>query len=137
MLTTMYAAKGIGLAAPQVGIDKRIIVIDIAYGNEAPTPIKIINPEIVSSSRELFICKEGCLSLPDQWSEISRPAAVVARYLDETGAERYLDAKGMLAVCLQHELDHLNGILFIDHVSSLKRDIILRKLQKIKKKKHE
>jgi len=133
MLETMYASHGIGLAAPQVGLARRVIVLDLARGEESPNPIKLANPEIVWRSEEEVMCEEGCLSVPDQYSEVSRPKAVKVRYLDYQNEIREMDADGYLATCIQHEIDHLNGVLFIDRLSSLKRNIILRKLNKVRK----
>jgi len=135
MLETMYASQGIGLAAPQVGVAKRVIVIDLAREREGekPNPIKLANPEIVWRSEEEIVCEEGCLSVPDQYSEVSRSKAVKIRYLDYENEIREMEAEGYLATCIQHEIDHLNGVLFIDHLSSLKRNIILRKLTKARK----
>jgi peptide deformylase len=133
MLETMYAAPGIGLAAPQVGILERVVVIDVAGKDEPPQPLRMINPEILSRSQETAVYEEGCLSLPEQYAEVVRPKAVRVRFLDETGAEREMDAEGLLATCIQHEIDHLDGTLFIDHLSMLKRNMIMRRLQKQKK----
>jgi peptide deformylase len=133
MLETMYASHGIGLAAPQLGVAKQVIVLDLARGEESPNPIKLANPEIVWRSEEEVVCEEGCLSVPDQYSEVSRPKAVKVRYLDYQNEIREMDADGYLATCIQHEIDHLNGVLFIDRLSSLKRNIILRKLNKVRK----
>lgn len=133
MLETMYDAPGIGLAAPQVGVSKRMLVIDIARDGEAAQPMKIINPEIIEASEDLATYEEGCLSFPDQFAEVKRPARAKIRYLDETGAAHEIDADGLLATCIQHEIDHLDGIVFVDHLSQLKRTMILRKLQKMKK----
>lgn len=133
MLETMYAAPGIGLAAPQVGVSKRILVMDVAGADEAPNPIRMANPRIVGASDDKKTYEEGCLSFPEQFSEVCRPAAVTVRYLDETGAEREIEADGLLAVCVQHEIDHLDGIVFVDHLSSLKRGMIMRKLKKLKR----
>ena len=133
MLDTMYAAPGIGLAAPQVGVTQRIIVADVCKEESKREPRRLINPEIIWESDDLFAYEEGCLSLPDQYSDVARPKEVGIRYLDEKGKKRELDAEGLLAVCLQHEMDHLDGILFVDHISSLKRNVILRKLKKLKK----
>ncbi|HTI88781.1 MAG TPA: peptide deformylase [Alphaproteobacteria bacterium] len=137
MLETMYAAPGIGLAAPQVGVNKRVLVIDIAKDPEKPEPLRIANPEIVWKSDEVAMYEEGCLSLPEQFAEVERPIKVVARYLDENNVSREIEADGLLATCLQHEIDHLQGVLFVDHISTLKRGMILRKLQKLKKTKGE
>ncbi len=133
MLDTMYAAPGIGLAAPQVGVTQRIIVADVCKEENKREPRRLINPEIVWESDDLYAYEEGCLSLPEQYSDVARPKEVGIRYLDEKGKKRQLDAEGLLAVCLQHEMDHLDGILFVDHISSLKRNVILRKLKKLKK----
>lgn len=137
MLDTMYDAPGIGLAAPQVGLTQRLIVIDVAGKGEEPQPLKIVNPEIVWSSEELNTYEEGCLSLPGHYAEVTRPAAVKVSFLDETGAGQEIEADGLLATCLQHEIDHINGVLFVDHLSALKRNIILRKMTKAKKQRAE
>lgn len=137
MLETMYAAPGIGLAAPQVGLTKRLIVIDVAAKDEEPQPLKIVNPEIVWASEEESTYEEGCLSLPGHYADVTRPAAVRVKYLDETGASREIEADGLLATCLQHEIDHIDGVLFIDHLSALKRNMILRKMTKAKKQRAE
>lgn len=133
MLETMYAAPGIGLAAPQVGISKRMLVIDVSGRDEDPKPMKIINPEVVYQSEDLSSYDEGCLSFPEQFAEVKRPATIRLRYLDETGTQHEIDADGLRATCIQHEIDHLDGIVFVDHISSLKRGMIMRKLQKWKK----
>ena len=135
MFDTMYAANGIGLAAIQVGVDQRILVIDLqADEDEEGKPIRApkayINPEILSASEELSTYNEGCLSIPDQYAEVRRPARCRVRWLDETGASHEEELDGLLATCMQHEIDHLNGVLFIDHVSRLKRDMLLKKLAK-------
>ena len=130
MMETMHAANGIGLAAPQVGVLKRVLVMDISAKDEDPTPLFMANPEIVWASDDDELREEGCLSLPDQFADVLRPRAVRVRYLDHENEIRELDADGLLAVCVQHEMDHLDGTLFVDHVSSLKRNMILRKLQK-------
>ena len=129
MFSTMYQAPGIGLAAPQIGQKLRFLIADI-QPNEERRPIALINPEIVARSAELAVREEGCLSLPGQFAEITRPARVKIRYLDETGARREIEAEGLLSACLQHEIDHLDGVLFVDHLSALKRNIILRRLAK-------
>ncbi len=136
MLDTMYRAPGIGLAAPQVGAPLRLAVVDL-MANEAPAPIALINPEIVAASEELAIREEGCLSLPGQYADVSRPARVKVRYFDQQGARREIEAEGLLAVCLQHEIDHLDGILFVDHLSALKRNMIMRRLAKELRAKRE
>ena len=133
MLETMYLAPGIGLAATQVGVLKRVVVIDISKKEQINEPICMANPEIVWSSEEEATREEGCLSLPEQYSEITRPDRIKLRYIDENNEEVDREASGLLATCIQHELDHLQGILFIDHLSSLKRNIILRRLNKLKK----
>lgn len=133
MLETMYAENGIGLAAPQVGRSERIIVIDIAEKDEERKPLAMANPEIVWASDEEAVVNEGCLSLPDQFAEVTRPAKVKITYLDRNNETREIEADGMLACCVQHEIDHLDGKLFVDHISRLKRDMILRKLQKTKR----
>ena len=133
MLETMYAAPGIGLAAPQLGVQKRVIVIDAAKPGEEPCPIMLANPELVATSEELKSWDEGCLSLPEHYAEVVRPSRVAVRYLDTHNRKQEIEADGVLAVCLQHEMDHLDGILFVDHVSALKRNMILRKLRKAKK----
>lgn len=133
MLETMYANDGIGLAAVQVGVHLRCIVIDIGVRDGTRTPIKFVNPEIVRKAQQLSVYTEGCLSFPDQFSEVTRPETVTVRYLDEHGLEKTLEADGLLATCLQHEIDHTDGIVFVDHISSMKRDIILRKLKKAKR----
>ncbi len=133
MLETMYSAPGIGLAAVQVGVPKRVIVMDIARQDDEPMPRHFINPEILWQSDELAIYSEGCLSLPEYYAEIERPAACRVKYLDYDGREQILEAEGLLATCLQHEIDHLEGILFVDHLSALKRRMILRKLSKARR----
>lgn len=135
MLETMYAAPGIGLAAPQVGVSKRVLVIDISRGetNEARTPLYMANPEILWVSDEDSVYEEGCLSVPSHYADVTRPAAVRVRYLDRQNEIRELETDGLLATVVQHEMDHLDGILFIDHLSNLKRNMILRKLLKARK----
>ncbi|MBK8908453.1 MAG: peptide deformylase [Rhodospirillales bacterium] len=133
MLETMYAAKGIGLAAPQVGVGKRVIVVDVMEPGETAAPLLIANPEVVWESDELISVEEGCLSLPDQYAEVMRPERIRVRYLDRDNQVCERDADGLLARCIQHEMDHLSGTLFVDHLSSLKRNIILRKLVKARK----
>ena len=133
MLETMYKAPGIGLAAPQIGVKQRIIVVDCSPKNEAPKPYRMINPELVSVSKELTTQEEGCLSLPGFYAEITRPAEARVRYTDEKNKQQTIDVDGLLSVCIQHEIDHLNGILFVDHLSSLKRNMILKKMVKAKK----
>jgi peptide deformylase len=133
MLETMYQAIGIGLAAPQVGVAQRVIVVDAARQGEKPNPMRIANPEILWRSEETMVANEGCLSLPEHYADVSRPAEIKLRYLDEENEIREIDAKGLFATCIQHEIDHLEGVLFVDHISSLKRGMILRKLQKAKR----
>ena len=133
MLETMYAAPGIGLAAVQVGILKRLIVTDISKDKEKKNPLFLINPEIVSKSKNTSIYEEGCLSLPGHFAEIERPAECQINFLDYNGKKKEISAKGLLSTCIQHELDHLNGILFIDYLSKLKKDMIIKKLVKHKK----
>ncbi|HVO04499.1 MAG TPA: peptide deformylase [Candidatus Cybelea sp.] len=133
MLETMYAAPGIGLAAPQVGVLKRVIVLDLAREDEKPQPLKLANPEIIWVSEEDAVYNEGCLSLPEHYADVSRPSACKVRYLDYENEIRVLEAEDLLATCVQHEIDHLDGILFVDHLTALKRNIILRKLLKAKK----
>jgi peptide deformylase len=132
MLETMYAAPGIGLAAPQVGVRKRAFVADLG-GDGERTPIYLINPEITWHSETTNVAEEGCLSLPQQFGEVTRFDQVRVRYLDRASAVQEIAAEGLLARCLQHEIDHLNGILFVDHLSVLKRTMILRKLAKAKR----
>ena len=133
MLDTMYGAIGIGLAAPQVGQSSRVIVLDVARDGEKPQPLQLANPEILWRSPELTTGNEGCLSLPEHYAEVTRPAKIRLRYLDYQNEIREIEASGLLAMCLQHEIDHLDGVLFVDHISSLKRGMILRKLAKSKR----
>lgn len=133
MSETMYAAPGIGLAAVQVGVLKRLIVIDISKDKEIKNPLFLINPEIVSKSNKTSIYEEGCLSLPGYFAEIERPAECKVEYLDYDGKKSEMNANGLLATCIQHEVDHLNGVLFIDYLSKLKKDMIVKKLVKHKK----
>ena len=133
MLETMYAAPGIGLAAAQVGILKRLVVIDISKEEEKKKPIFLINPQIIHQSKKTSVYEEGCLSLPGQFAEIERPAECTIKYIDYDGKEKELKSDGLLATCIQHEIDHLNGILFIDYLSKLKKDMIIKKLVKQKK----
>lgn len=133
MLETMYANDGIGLAAVQVGVHQRCIVVDVAVREGRNAPMKLVNPEIITSSADESSFNEGCLSFPDQYSPVVRPEMVRVRYLDENGAEKTIEASGILATCLQHEIDHTNGIVFVDHISKIKRDIILRKLKKARR----
>ena len=133
MLETMYAAPGIGLAAVQVGILKRLIVIDISKDKEKKNPIFLINPEIIFKSKKTSIYEEGCLSLPGHFAEIERPEECHIKYIDYDGKKKEMKANGLLSTCIQHEIDHLNGILFIDYLSKLKKDMIVKKLVKQKK----
>jgi peptide deformylase len=133
MLETMYQAIGIGLAGPQVGEAKRVIVIDVAREGEKPHPLRLANPEILWHAEELATFAEGCLSLPEHYAEVTRPNAIRLRYLDYENEIREIEAEGLLATVLQHEIDHLDGVLFVDHISSLKRGMILRKLAKAKR----
>ena len=138
MFETMYAAPGIGLAAIQVGVPKRVLVIDLQEpkeegGEPVKDPRVFINPEIVKASDQDVPYTEGCLSIPDQYAEVDRPDRIRARWLDENGKSHEEDIEGLLAVCLQHEMDHLEGILFIDHLSRLKREMVLKKLAKQRK----
>jgi peptide deformylase len=133
MLETMYAAPGIGLAAPQVGVARRVLVVDVARDGEPKRPMRIANPEILWRSEELATYNEGCLSLPEHYADVSRPAKIRLRYLDHENEIREVDVEGLLATCIQHEMDHLEGVLFVDHLSALKRNIILRKLSKLKR----
>ncbi|MCM1324903.1 MAG: peptide deformylase [Acetobacter sp.] len=133
MLETMYADKGVGLAAPQIGLAKRIIVIDDKVtedGTPGPHPLYMVNPEIIKKSEEKIWFNEGCLSVPGQSAEVERHYAVTVKYLDYNGAEQTLEAEDYLAVILQHETDHLDGVLYIDRISRLKRNMILKKLKK-------
>ena len=132
MLETMYKAPGIGLAAIQVGILKRIVVIDVSK-EEKKSPLFLVNPEIIYKSKNTAVYEEGCLSLPGQFAEIERPSECHIKYIDYDGKEAKLETKGLLATCIQHEIDHLNGILFIDYLSKLKKDMIIKKLVKHKK----
>jgi peptide deformylase len=129
MFETMYKAPGIGLAAPQIGVSQRLVVVDVAEGEER-RPMVLVNPEILWRSDTLAVAEEGCLSLPDQFADVTRPEAIRLRFLSEHGEERELEANGLLARCVQHEVDHLDGILFVDHLSALRRNMIMRKLAK-------
>ena len=134
MLETMYDAKGIGLAAIQIGVPKRIIVMDISKDNEKKNPMYFVNPIIKNRNSNLSKYLEGCLSLPDQFAEVDRPSSCEVEYLDYNGNKEILKADGLLSTCIQHEMDHLEGILFIDHLSNLKKSMIIKKLSKIKNK---
>jgi peptide deformylase len=133
MLATMRQAIGIGLAAPQVGVAKRVIVLDVAREGEEPQPMMLANPEILWRSEELTTGSEGCLSLPEHYAEVTRPKRIRLRYLDRENEIREIEASGLLATCIQHEIDHLDGVLFVDHISMVKRGMILRKLAKSKR----
>jgi len=133
MLETMYAAPGIGLAAPQVGVTRRVIVLDVAKDGQPRQPFAMVNPELLWVSDEDNTHEEGCLSLPEHYAEVTRPARVRVRYIDREDEIRTLEADGLLATVVQHEMDHLDGILFVDHLTSLKRNMILRKLLKARK----
>lgn len=130
MLETMYEGQGIGLAGPQIGSLERILVMDVAGENEKPNPLLLVNPEIVWRSEEESSYNEGCLSIPGQYGEVVRPSEVKVKYQSPDGQEKELSASGLLSTCVQHEIDHLHGILFIDHLSKLKRDILMRKYRK-------
>jgi peptide deformylase len=137
MFETMYDAPGIGLAAIQVGEPRRIVTMDLAKRDESQTPQVFINPEIVWASDETAVYEEGCLSIPEYYEQVQRPAQVKVKYLDLDGKPRQVEAHGLLATCLQHEIDHLNGVLFIDHLSKLKRDRVIKKFSKAAKVKRE
>ena len=134
MLETMYDAPGIGLAAIQLGIPKRLVVLDVSKQEDVREPLFLVNPEIVWSSDERSAYDEGCLSIPDYYEEVERPARVRVRFLDRDGQPREIEADGLLATAVQHEIDHLNGVLFVDHISKLKRDRVLRKFAKAARK---
>jgi peptide deformylase len=133
MLDTMYEAPGIGLAAVQVGEPRRMLVIDLAKDDEPKAPYVFINPEIVDSSSDRSVYEEGCLSIPETFAEVERPAEVTVSYIDLDGNKQEIRANGLMATCLQHEIDHLNGVLFIDHISRLKRDMVIKKFRKLAK----
>ena len=133
MLETMYAAPGIGLAAVQIGVLKRIIVIDLSKDGEKKNPLFIVNPEITFKSNELISYEEGCLSIPNQFAEVKRPSSCKVNFLDYDGKKKEINANGLLATCIQHEVDHIDAILFIDHLSKLKKDLIIKKTKKQKK----
>lgn len=133
MLETMYKAPGIGLAAPQIGVLRRVVVLDVAKRSgedAAPAPMVLVNPAITWSSAERTTYEEGCLSIPDYFEDVERPAAVRVSYLDRDGKPAVVEAEGILAVCLQHEIDHLDGVLFIDHISRLKRSRVVKRFEK-------
>lgn len=133
MFATMYDAPGVGLAAIQVAVPRRLLVLDVAGKDEAPQPIAMINPQILKLGDQLRVHEEGCLSIPDTHVEIERPGTIRVRYLDETGAEKELEADGLLATAIQHEIDHLEGRLIIDFLSKLRRDMVIRKFKKAAK----
>ena len=133
MLETMYEVPGIGLAAPQVGLNIQVAVLDISNEKEENNPVCLINPEIIQTSEGKNTYEEGCLSLPDFYENVIRPKEVTVRFIDRDGKTKEIKADGLLATAIQHEIDHLKGVLFVDHISSLKRNIILRKLKKLKK----
>src|SRR5260221_1597367 len=133
MADSMYEADGIGLAAIQIGVAKRVLVIDVDQKEGKKNPRAFINPKILWASDEMAVFEEGCLSVPEIWDDVERPARIKAEYLDRDGNKQILEADGMLATCLQHEMDHLNGVLFIDHLSRLKRSMAIKKLTKAKK----
>jgi peptide deformylase len=133
MLETMYDAPGIGLAAIQIGVARRMLVLDVSKEGEDKKPLVFINPEVVASSDARSVYEEGCLSIPDYYAEVERPAMITVRHLDRDGKEQVTEADGLLATCLQHEIDHLNGVLFIDHISKLKREMVIRKFTKAAK----
>ena len=133
MLETMYDAPGIGLAAIQIGIPRRLLVIDVSKEGEDKQPQVFINPQILTSSDERSVYEEGCLSIPDYYAEVERPAAIKVDYVDLDGRQQIVEADGLLATCLQHEIDHLNGLLFIDYISKLKREMVIRKFTKAAK----
>src|ERR1700759_3432062 len=133
MADSMYAAEGIGLAAVQIGVAKRVIVMDLDQKEGKKNPRAFINPKILWASEEMAVFEEGCLSVPEIWDDVERPARIRCEYLERDGNPQVLEADGMLATCLQHEMDHLEGVLFIDHLSKLKRSMVLKKLQKAKR----
>ena len=132
MADSMYAADGIGLAAIQIGEPVRVLVIDLDQKEGKKNPVAYINPKITWASEEMAVFEEGCLSVPEIWDDVERPACIKAEYLDRDGNKQTLEAEGLLATCLQHEMDHLNGVLFIDHLSRLKREQAVKKVKKLK-----
>jgi peptide deformylase len=134
MFETMYAAPGIGLAAIQIGVAQRVVIMDLAKKDEPKAPLVFINPEITWVSDEKATYDEGCLSIPEYYEEVERPKAVKVKYLDREGKPHEIEAEGLLATCLQHEIDHINGVLFIDHISKLKRDMVMKKFKKAAKR---
>ena len=133
MTDSMYAADGIGLAAIQIGVAKRVLVIDLDQKEGNKNAIAYINPKITWASDDMAVFEEGCLSVPEIWDDVERPARIKCEYLDRDGKKQELEADGLLATCLQHEMDHLNGVLFIDHLSRLKKNMAIKKLTKAKK----
>jgi peptide deformylase len=134
MFDTMYAAPGIGLAAIQIGAPQRVVIMDLAKKDEPKAPQVFINPEVIWASDEKATYEEGCLSIPEYYEEVERPKSVKVKFLDENLKPREIEAEGLLATCLQHEIDHINGVLFIDHISKLKRDMVMKKFKKVAKK---
>ena len=130
MIETMYDAPGIGLAGVQVGVMERLVVLDVARSDEPPRPLFMVNPEIVQASSDLMVYEEGCLSIPEFYEDVERPARVHVRFVDRNGAECEMEAEGLLAVAIQHEIDHLDGVLFIDHISRLKRERVVKRFTK-------
>jgi peptide deformylase len=137
MIETMYDAPGIGLAAIQVAVPKRVLVLDVAREGEPPQPLFVANPEIVWASEEMNVYQEGCLSIPDYYEDVERPSRVRVRYLDRDGKPQEVEADGLLATAMQHEIDHLNGVLFIDHLSRLKRERVMKKFTKAARQRSE
>ncbi|WP_430258152.1 peptide deformylase [Neorhizobium sp. IRS_2294] len=135
MLETMYDAPGIGLAGIQIGVARRILVVDVSREEDEKNPIVVINPEIIRSSDERSVYEEGCLSIPEYYAEVERPASVTVKHLGRDGKEHVIEADGLLATCLQHEIDHLDGVLFIDHISRLKREMVVKRFTKAAKAK--
>ena len=133
MLDTMYDAPGIGLAAIQIGVPRRLLVLDVSKEEDGKEPLVFINPEVVRFSDDRSVYEEGCLSIPDYYAEVERPASITVDYVDRDGKAQTIDADGLLATCLQHEIDHLNGLLFIDYISKLKREMVIRKFTKAAK----
>ena len=134
MFETMYEAPGIGLAAIQIGVPRRVVTMDLAKKDDAKAPQVFINPEVIWKSDEKSVYEEGCLSIPEYYEEVERPTSVKVKFLDLEGKEHEIEANGLLATCLQHEIDHTNGVLFIDHISKLKRDMVLKKFKKAQKR---
>jgi peptide deformylase len=134
MFATMYEAPGIGLAAIQIGVARRVVTMDLAKKDDPPEPRVFVNPEIVWSSDETSTYEEGCLSIPEYYEEVERPKSVKVKFLDRDLKPQEMEADGLLATCLQHEIDHINGVLFIDHISKLKRDMVMKKFKKAAKR---